>query len=82
MPANKIAQWTNAGQNIALDKGEEMGRFLLASTLVKLLPQHTVAFSRVGTRKLLLLGETLGDLPVFDASSTCMRFSDEPVALL
>ncbi len=41
----EIREWTYADQNINLKKGEEMGRFLLGSTVVLLFPADTLAFN-------------------------------------
>lgn len=65
-PANKITQWTYTDQDIALEKGEEMGRFLLGSTVVMLFRQQTVAFSTDwAPEKLVRLGEEMGNRPRF-----------------
>ncbi len=40
-----IREWSYTQQNIALKKGEEMGRFLLGSTVVMLFPQDSLAFN-------------------------------------
>jgi phosphatidylserine decarboxylase len=65
-PANKITQWTYIDENIALQKGEEMGRVLLGSTVVMLFRQHTVAFSADwAPERLVRLGETMGNRPRF-----------------
>lgn len=40
----KIRTWEYADQNIVLKKGEEMGRFLLGSTVVMLFPKNTLQF--------------------------------------
>ncbi|MGB9992728.1 archaetidylserine decarboxylase [Pseudoduganella rhizocola] len=40
-----IAEWTYADQNIVLKKGEELGRFLLGSTVVMLFPKDTLQFN-------------------------------------
>ena len=39
-----IRDWRYADQNIVLAKGEEMGRFLLGSTVVMLFPRNVVTF--------------------------------------
>ena len=39
-----IRQWTYDGQDIRLEQGAEMGRFLLGSTVVMLFPKNVVAF--------------------------------------
>ncbi|MEH6701598.1 archaetidylserine decarboxylase [Parasphingorhabdus sp.] len=65
-PAKKIRQWTYTDQNIALEKGEEMGRFLLGSTVVMLFREHTVDFSADwAPERLVRLGETMGNRPGF-----------------
>lgn len=40
-----VTEWTYADQNIVLAKGEEMGRFLLGSTVVMLFPKDTLQFN-------------------------------------
>ncbi len=40
-----VTAWTYAGQDIVLKKGEEMGRFLLGSTVVMLFPKDTLHFN-------------------------------------
>lgn len=63
-PAKKITQWTYADQKITLEKGEEMGRFLLGSTVVMLFRQHSIAFSPDwAPEKPVRLGETMGNRP-------------------
>lgn len=65
-PANKITQWTYTDQNIVHEKGEEMGRFLLGSTVVMLFREHSIAFSDDwAPEKLVRLGETMGERPGF-----------------
>ncbi|MCE2595157.1 archaetidylserine decarboxylase [Motilimonas cestriensis] len=46
-PANgkQVQVWDYSEQNITLEKGEEMGRFKLGSTIVALFPKDTVTFS-------------------------------------
>ncbi|TWI69595.1 phosphatidylserine decarboxylase [Pseudoduganella lurida] len=41
----EIREWTYADQNIVLKKGEELGRFLLGSTVVMLFPKDTLHFN-------------------------------------
>jgi phosphatidylserine decarboxylase len=65
-PASKITQWTYTDQNITLEKGEEMGRFLLGSTVVLLFRQRVIGFSADwAADKLVRLGETMGNRPSF-----------------
>ncbi|MCE3261514.1 MAG: phosphatidylserine decarboxylase [Pseudoduganella sp.] len=40
-----VTDWTYADQDIVLKKGEEMGRFLLGSTVVMLFPKDTLHFN-------------------------------------
>jgi len=41
----KVRSWEYADQHIELKKGEEMGRFLLGSTVVMLFPAPRLAFN-------------------------------------
>ncbi len=41
----QVREWTYQDQHIVLKKGEEMGRFLLGSTVVMLFPKNTVQFN-------------------------------------
>lgn len=41
----QVREWTYQDQHIILKKGEEMGRFLLGSTVVLLFPKQTVQFN-------------------------------------
>lgn len=40
-----VTEWTYGDKNIVLKKGEEMGRFLLGSTVVMLFPKDTLHFN-------------------------------------
>ena len=40
-----LCEWTYADRDIVLKKGEELGRFLLGSTVVMLFPKDTLAFN-------------------------------------
>jgi phosphatidylserine decarboxylase len=40
-----ICSWTYEDRDIVLKKGEELGRFLLGSTVVMLFPQDTLTFN-------------------------------------
>ena len=60
----KVAQWTYPGQDIVLKKGEEMGRFLLGSTIIMLFRQDAIAFNEEwGPERPVQLGEWMGDCP-------------------
>jgi len=41
-----VCEWTYADQDIVLKKGDELGRFLLGSTVVMLFPANTLAFNQ------------------------------------
>ncbi len=60
----KLAEWCYADREIVLEQGEEMGRFLLGSTVVMLFRPGTIAFdpSWLPTRP-VRLGERMGDRP-------------------
>jgi phosphatidylserine decarboxylase len=58
---NRVSEWSYADQNIVLKKGEEMGRFLLGSTIVMLFRQDTIDFNKDWARERpVRLGETMG----------------------
>ena len=59
-----LAEWCYADQSIVLKQGEEMGRFLLGSTVVMLFRPETIVFdeSWVPARP-VRLGERMGDHP-------------------
>lgn len=59
------SEWRYADQSIVLEKGEEMGRFLLGSTVVMLFRQGTIAFDDSWRpERPVRLGERMGDRPV------------------
>ena len=56
-----LREWTYDGQSIALKKGDEMGRFLLGSTVVLLFPKDTVVFdAQWAPAGEVRLGEVMG----------------------
>ncbi|WP_423459185.1 archaetidylserine decarboxylase [Ottowia sp. VDI28] len=56
----EIRRWDYSGQEVALRQGEEMGRFLLGSTVVMLWPQNTLKFnSEWGPGKAIRMGEAM-----------------------
>jgi phosphatidylserine decarboxylase len=62
---NKVSEWSYTDQDIVLTKGEEMGRFLLGSTIVMLFRQDTIAFNRNwAPERSVRLGEMMGNRPV------------------
>jgi phosphatidylserine decarboxylase len=59
---NKVSEWTYSDQSISLKKGEEMGRFLLGSTIVMLFGSNTIAFNPAwAPEKSVRLGEMMGN---------------------
>ena len=58
----KLREWTYADAGVSLRKGEEMGRFLLGSTVVLLFPRKTLAFNPQWTPgRPVRLGEPMAD---------------------
>ena len=59
-----MRDWSYANDNVVLKQGEELGRFLLGSTVVMLFPKDTVQFNAnwqpAGP---VQLGEVMGNLP-------------------
>jgi phosphatidylserine decarboxylase len=59
---NRPSEWHYAGQDIVLEKGAEMGRFLLGSTVVMLFGQGVIAFDDAwAPERPVRLGERMGD---------------------
>ncbi|PXA89770.1 phosphatidylserine decarboxylase [Nostoc sp. 3335mG] len=60
----RIAEWTYPDGEVTLRKGEEMGRFLLGSTIVMLFRPDAIAFPADWLpERPVRLGETMGDRP-------------------
>jgi phosphatidylserine decarboxylase len=60
----KVAEWTYDDGAIQLKKGEEMGRFLLGSTIVMLFRQDTIVFNEDwAPERPVRLGEAMGNRP-------------------
>ncbi|MFD1951232.1 archaetidylserine decarboxylase [Sphingomonas arantia] len=58
---NTPSEWTYADRDIVLKKGEEMGRFLLGSTIVMLFGQDVIAFNDSwAPERPVRLGEPMG----------------------
>jgi len=61
---NRVSEWTYADRTIVLKKGEEMGRFLLGSTIVMLFQRDVIAFNEAWTpERPVRLGEMMGMHP-------------------
>ena len=59
---NKVSEWDYADRAIVLRKGEEMGRFLLGSTIVMLLRKDTIVFNADwASERSVRLGELMGN---------------------
>ncbi len=60
----KLSDWNYADRDITLAKGEEMGRFLLGSTVVMLFERDRIAFPPDWVaERTVRLGEPMGDQP-------------------
>lgn len=63
--ANSMFEWTYADQHIRLRKGEEMGRFLLGSTIVMLFQKDQIRFNESWAAEAPVhLGEMMGSCRV------------------
>jgi phosphatidylserine decarboxylase len=59
-----VREWTYADQDITLAQGDEMGRFLLGSTVVMLWPKGTIQFNAAwAPARPVRLGEAMGQQP-------------------
>ena len=59
-----VREWRYEEQNIKLKKGEEMGRFLLGSTVVMLFPKNNLAFNPDWSpTRAIRMGEMMGSQP-------------------
>jgi phosphatidylserine decarboxylase len=68
---NKVSEWRYADQDIVLKQGEEMGRFLLGSTIVMLFRQDTIIFNEDWMpERPVRLGERMGYRPSCASSDT------------
>ena len=62
--SNATTEWNYADQDIVLRKGEEMGRFLLGSTIVMLFGQDSIVFNdQWAPERKVRLGEPMGHRP-------------------
>jgi len=62
--APKICEWRYDDQQVVLKKGEEMGRFLLGSTVVMLFKKDTIRFNPAwAPERNVRLGEMMGNRP-------------------
>lgn len=61
---NRPSEWTYSDGEVVLRKGEEMGRFLLGSTIVMLFRRGTIAFNpEWAPERPVRLGEVMGNRP-------------------
>ena len=62
--SGQVRDWSYVNDNIVLKKGEELGRFLLGSTVVMLFPKDTLQFHPAWQPAgPVQLGEVMGNLP-------------------
>jgi phosphatidylserine decarboxylase len=60
----EICEWTYDSKPVLLEKGEEMGRFLLGSTVVMLFKKDTICFNpEWAPERPVRLGEMMGNQP-------------------
>ena len=60
-----VREWHYDGQEVILKKGQEMGRFLLGSTVVMLFPKDTISFNPEWSHaREICMGETMGGKPI------------------
>jgi phosphatidylserine decarboxylase len=60
-----VREWHYDGQEVILKKGQEMGRFLLGSTVVLLFPKDTISFNPEWSHaRAICMGETMGGKPI------------------
>lgn len=60
----EVREWRYDNQQVILKKGEEMGRFLLGSTVVMLFPKGTVDFNPAwAPEKAICMGEAMANHP-------------------
>ena len=63
--SGKIREWHYDGQEVALRKGQEMGRFLLGSTVVMLFPKDALRFNPEWAHaRSICMGEAMGGKPI------------------
>jgi phosphatidylserine decarboxylase len=59
-----VREWRYDDKKITLNKGEEMGRFLLGSTVVMLFPHNTLSFNpEWSPARAICMGEAMGSKP-------------------
>lgn len=58
----KVSEWSYDNQSVVLKKGEEMGRFLLGSTILMLFRRGSIDFNPAwAPERPVRLGEMMGD---------------------
>jgi len=63
----EVREWRYDEQQISLKKGDEMGRFLLGSTVVMLFPKDSLSFNLQWTPALpVRMGEVMGNSALYD----------------
>lgn len=60
----RVSEWSYADQDVVLKKGDEMGRFLLGSTVVMLFRKNAITFNPGwAPERAVRLGEVMGNMP-------------------
>ncbi len=63
--SGQVREWTYKDRQVVLKKGEELGRFLLGSTVVLLFPDKSLAFNPGWSpARAIRMGEAMGNKPV------------------
>ena len=74
----RLREWRYEDRQVHLRQGEEMGRFLLGSTVVLLFPPQTLTFNKDWSpQRAIRLGEKMGEAVVPARSSPAMRNRQE-----
>ncbi len=64
----RVREWRYDGQELRLARGQEMGRFLLGSTVVMLMPAGSIRFDpRWAPERAVRMGEAMGTQAAIDA---------------
>ncbi|MDX8385244.1 MAG: archaetidylserine decarboxylase [Gallionella sp.] len=62
--SNSVREWHYDGEEVELQKGQEMGRFLLGSTVVMLFPKESFNFNpEWSATRAIRMGEMMGNKP-------------------